>query len=234
MFIQRCRTAFVSSKDFPPFGTFFVARVTFSFFLFSFIQIDHLRSLIFSLLFRFNRAHKSQDFMRTPSARRSRRSLRSGYAFAHQEGFGKLITSGKIMRKTGLNFGSKASSNNAANNNSGSLHNVSSGGGLASTSDQPDGKSSQKENNTVNFLRFVVVKTGSQLTNLIRSAKPISMFILIIWFAKLKRIGSSWLRLGKIVNWGLLAADCSGCYRMDSPILSRSRFRNLLSSDGRD
>ncbi|XP_046439096.1 probable phospholipid-transporting ATPase IM isoform X3 [Daphnia pulex] len=85
------------------------------------------------------RAHKSQDFMRTPSARRSRRSLRSGYAFAHQEGFGKLITSGKIMRKTGLNFGSKASSNNAANNNSGSLHNVSSGGGLASTSDQPDG-----------------------------------------------------------------------------------------------
>jgi putative hemolysin len=98
----------------------------------------------FPLLFRFNRAHKSQDFMRTPSARRSRRSLRSGYAFAHQEGFGKLITSGKIMRKTGLNFGSKASSNNAANNNSGSLHNVSSGGGLASTSDQPDGKSSQK------------------------------------------------------------------------------------------
>ena len=56
------------------------------------------------------RAHKSQDFMRTPSARRSRRSLRSGYAFAHQEGFGKLITSGKIMRKTGLNF-VKSSSN---------------------------------------------------------------------------------------------------------------------------
>uniref|UniRef100_A0A0N7ZAC6 Phospholipid-transporting ATPase n=1 Tax=Scylla olivacea TaxID=85551 RepID=A0A0N7ZAC6_SCYOL len=35
---------------------------------------------------------------RTPSARRSRRSIRSGYAFAHQEGFGRLITSGKIMR----------------------------------------------------------------------------------------------------------------------------------------
>ena len=83
--------------------------------------------------------------MRTPSARRSRRSLRSGYAFAHQEGFGKLITSGKIMRKTGLNFGTKAAnisgSNNAANNNSGSSHNVSGhSSGLASvTADQSDG-----------------------------------------------------------------------------------------------
>ncbi|KAL7021489.1 hypothetical protein ACKWTF_011893 [Chironomus riparius] len=36
---------------------------------------------------------------RTASARRSRRSLRSSYAFAHEEGFGRLITSGKIMRK---------------------------------------------------------------------------------------------------------------------------------------
>ncbi|KAJ0175180.1 hypothetical protein K1T71_009321 [Dendrolimus kikuchii] len=36
---------------------------------------------------------------RTPSARRARRSVRSGYAFAHQEGFGRLITSGKIMRR---------------------------------------------------------------------------------------------------------------------------------------
>lgn len=39
------------------------------------------------------------DAPRTPSARRARRSVRSGYAFAHQEGFGRLITSGKIMRK---------------------------------------------------------------------------------------------------------------------------------------
>lgn len=93
------------------------------------------------LRFDIDRAHKSQDFLRTPSARRSRRSLRSGYAFAHQEGFGKLITSGKIMRKTGLNFGTKASSNNAANNNSGSSHNVSGhGSGLVSvTTDQADG-----------------------------------------------------------------------------------------------
>ncbi|XP_046608666.1 probable phospholipid-transporting ATPase IM isoform X4 [Neodiprion virginianus] len=45
------------------------------------------------------RSRQSQDIMRTPSTRRTRRSLRSGYAFAHQEGFGRLITSGKIMRK---------------------------------------------------------------------------------------------------------------------------------------
>lgn len=37
---------------------------------------------------------------RKSSAYRSRRSIRSGYAFSHQEGFGKLITSGKIMRKS--------------------------------------------------------------------------------------------------------------------------------------
>jgi len=42
------------------------------------------------------RSHR--NILRTPSARRSRQSVRSGYAFAHQEGFGRLITSGKIMR----------------------------------------------------------------------------------------------------------------------------------------
>ncbi|KAI5724667.1 hypothetical protein M8J77_005726 [Diaphorina citri] len=31
--------------------------------------------------------------------KRPRRSIRSGYAFAHQEGFGRLITSGKIMKR---------------------------------------------------------------------------------------------------------------------------------------
>lgn len=45
------------------------------------------------------RSRHSLDELRTPSARRTRRSIRSGYAFAHQEGFGRLITSGKIMRK---------------------------------------------------------------------------------------------------------------------------------------
>jgi phospholipid-translocating ATPase len=44
------------------------------------------------------------EMLRTPSARRSRRSLRSSYAFAHEEGFGRLITSGKIMRKLPQDF----------------------------------------------------------------------------------------------------------------------------------
>jgi hypothetical protein len=36
--------------------------------------------------------------LRRSFSRRSTRSLRSGYAFSHQEGFGELITSGKNMR----------------------------------------------------------------------------------------------------------------------------------------
>ncbi|KAM7346679.1 ATPase phospholipid transporting 8B isoform 4-T4 [Cochliomyia hominivorax] len=47
---------------------------------------------------------QASSVMRAPSSRRSRRSLRSGYAFAHQEGFGRLITSGKIMRKLPQEF----------------------------------------------------------------------------------------------------------------------------------
>ncbi|RWS24531.1 phospholipid-transporting ATPase ID-like protein, partial [Leptotrombidium deliense] len=39
---------------------------------------------------------------RRSSARRSRRSIRSGYAFAHQEGFGRLITSGKLVQKPSI------------------------------------------------------------------------------------------------------------------------------------
>lgn len=66
--------------------------------------------------------------LRTASARRSRRSLRSGYAFAHQEGFGKLITSGKIMRKTVLNFGKSSQSSSSGNNNA--SQSVPSGGDL--------------------------------------------------------------------------------------------------------
>ena len=38
------------------------------------------------------------------SGRRSRRSVRSGYAFAHSEGFGRLITSGRIMREVETQF----------------------------------------------------------------------------------------------------------------------------------
>lgn len=50
------------------------------------------------------RSRQSTDVLRTPSARRARRSLRSGYAFAHQEGFGRLITSGKIMQRLPQDF----------------------------------------------------------------------------------------------------------------------------------
>ena len=39
------------------------------------------------------------------SGRRSRRSVSSGYAFAHSEGFGRLITSGRIMRDVGGTMG---------------------------------------------------------------------------------------------------------------------------------
>jgi hypothetical protein len=42
---------------------------------------------------------KKEDRSKAFSARRSRRSVRSGYAFAHQEGFGRLITSGRIMKQ---------------------------------------------------------------------------------------------------------------------------------------
>ena len=42
--------------------------------------------------------HKGDTGLPRPfSGRRSRRSVRSGYAFAHSEGFGRLITSGRIM-----------------------------------------------------------------------------------------------------------------------------------------
>ncbi|CAL4063265.1 unnamed protein product, partial [Meganyctiphanes norvegica] len=36
--------------------------------------------------------------IRRRTTRRSQRTVRTGYAFAHQEGFGRLITSGKIMK----------------------------------------------------------------------------------------------------------------------------------------
>lgn len=37
---------------------------------------------------------------RRSSVRKSRRSIRSGYAFSHQEGFGNLITSGMIIKSS--------------------------------------------------------------------------------------------------------------------------------------
>ncbi|KAI5722732.1 hypothetical protein M8J76_012802 [Diaphorina citri] len=47
--------------------------------------------------------------------KRPRRSIRSGYAFAHQEGFGRLITSGKIMKRMIHHHGpSNGHANNAS------------------------------------------------------------------------------------------------------------------------
>ncbi|RWS09297.1 phospholipid-transporting ATPase ID-like protein, partial [Dinothrombium tinctorium] len=56
---------------------------------------------------------------RRSSARRSRRSIRSGYAFAHQEGFGRLITSGKLVQKPSIK--SSASGTNPKNSISSSF-----------------------------------------------------------------------------------------------------------------
>merc|ERR1712179_624433 len=53
------------------------------------------------------------------SGRRSRRSVRSGYAFAHSEGFGRLITSGRIMRDVGGTMG--GGRGKVHNNNSSSV-----------------------------------------------------------------------------------------------------------------
>ncbi|XP_053679625.1 phospholipid-transporting ATPase ID [Anopheles nili] len=91
------------------------------------------------------RSRQSSDVLRTPSARKARRSLRSGYAFAHQEGFGRLITSGKIMRKLPQDFafplglGSKKqqstestknnNNNCSSNNNANSVTNAANGTG---------------------------------------------------------------------------------------------------------
>ena len=46
-----------------------------------------------------SRSKELHVLRRASTLRRSTRSLRSGYAFAHQEGFGELITSGINMRQ---------------------------------------------------------------------------------------------------------------------------------------
>jgi len=53
------------------------------------------------LVQRSARVRQKEAQPRPFSGRRSRRSVRSGYAFAHSEGFGRLITSGRIMREVG-------------------------------------------------------------------------------------------------------------------------------------
>lgn len=43
---------------------------------------------------------EAQLLRRRSSTRKSRRSIRSGYAFSHQEGFGNLITSGMLIKSS--------------------------------------------------------------------------------------------------------------------------------------
>ncbi|XP_021708878.1 phospholipid-transporting ATPase ID isoform X6 [Aedes aegypti] len=122
------------------------------------------------------RSRQSSDVLRTPSARRARRSLRSGYAFAHQEGFGRLITSGKIMRKLPQDFafplglGSKkqqqanmiSSDGGTPGKNSNNLVNSNGGGN--------NGSNNNNNNNTNNANNINAsdnaTLNGSQITNL--------------------------------------------------------------------
>ncbi|XP_061400062.1 probable phospholipid-transporting ATPase IM isoform X2 [Musca vetustissima] len=68
------------------------------------------------------KSRHTSSVTRAPSSRRSRRSLRSGYAFAHQEGFGRLITSGKIMRKLPQEFAFPLGLGSKKVQNSGTAH----------------------------------------------------------------------------------------------------------------
>ncbi|KAI1301717.1 Phospholipid-transporting ATPase ID [Halotydeus destructor] len=62
-------------------------------------------------LFRLRTKPMEPIARRRSSARRSRRSIRSGYAFAHQEGFGRLITSGKLAQKQSIRSNSSTMPN---------------------------------------------------------------------------------------------------------------------------
>lgn len=100
-----------------------------------------------NLLFQV-RSRQSQDVLRTPSTRRARRSIRSGYAFAHQEGFGRLITSGKIMRKLPNpefnipNIINKLNMNHSGSSNAGGGHHKNQGAAAVNTTAPPSQDSS--------------------------------------------------------------------------------------------
>ncbi|XP_062558689.1 phospholipid-transporting ATPase ID isoform X2 [Armigeres subalbatus] len=124
------------------------------------------------------RSRQSNDVLRTPSARRARRSLRSGYAFAHQEGFGRLITSGKIMRKLPQDFafplglGSKkqqqanmiAADGGTPGKNSSTLLNNGASGNNGNNNNNNNNKSTNNANNIKASDNLTL--NGSQITNL--------------------------------------------------------------------
>ena len=66
-----------------------------------FLRIESAIYVQAKLVQRSARSRPKEGLPRPFSGRRSRRSVRSGYAFAHSEGFGRLITSGRIMREAG-------------------------------------------------------------------------------------------------------------------------------------
>lgn len=54
---------------------------------------------------------------RTSTMRRSNRSVRSGYAFSHSQGFGELITTGAMRQQKPIHRAPPSNGRSAANNN---------------------------------------------------------------------------------------------------------------------
>ncbi|XP_039438837.1 probable phospholipid-transporting ATPase IM isoform X5 [Culex pipiens pallens] len=114
------------------------------------------------------RSRQTNDVLRTPSARRARRSLRSGYAFAHQEGFGRLITSGKIMRKLPQDFafplglGSKKQQQNNAD--AAASKNAASNGSPINNNN--NNNATNVNNNSTTTTNAATLANGNQITNL--------------------------------------------------------------------
>lgn len=85
-----------------------VTSITMPVLAYKFYSVDLFPSLSDKIRYKQRAAQlklrQGSRIQRITSSRRGRRSLRSGYAFAHQEGFGRLITSGKIMRKLPQEF----------------------------------------------------------------------------------------------------------------------------------
>uniref|UniRef100_A0A8D8NJG6 Phospholipid-transporting ATPase ID n=1 Tax=Culex pipiens TaxID=7175 RepID=A0A8D8NJG6_CULPI len=116
------------------------------------------------------RSRQTNDVLRTPSARRARRSLRSGYAFAHQEGFGRLITSGKIMRKLPQDFafplglGSKKQQQNNAD--AAASKNAASNASNGSPINNNNNIATNVNNNSTTTTNAATLANGNQITNL--------------------------------------------------------------------
>merc|ERR1712223_794614 len=81
---------------------------------------------------------KPREEFRPFSGRRSRRSTRSGYAFAHTEGFGRLTTSGRMMRQQNQVFQPTTST-------------IHEGPGSTANSKHSDGTARNTGTNTINL-----------------------------------------------------------------------------------